>query len=231
MASLPQLIKTIILNSPVRIVFNRFLRGNSRKIRGKGHVVHIGQSLLANISILIEENGNTVWIGNGLRLFQTQIVVKGNDCKIQLSGPDYFSGKLICGDTGSTIVIGNGVTSEGAMLVAHEGTSIHVGNDCALGSGVEIHSSDSHAVYDAVSEKRLNPAQNVEIHRHIGMAQESTILKETVIGDGSHCGDKSPGNPSPPFPRMQLPLGFRLDLVANMSVGLVNELHENCLPL
>lgn len=199
---------------PVRYLINRFLFGNSRKIRGKGNSIHIGNSLLTETSILIEGDGNVLHIGDGLRLFHVRIVVKGRGCRIVFEGPGYFTGKLICGDSGSRIKIGSGGTTEGALLVAHEGTSIQIGNDCALGSGVTIQSSDTHAIYDTLSGKRLNPAQDIEIQRHVWIAQGATILKGSVIGEGAVIGARALVTRANPIPPSAIAVGIPAQTVS-----------------
>lgn len=203
-----QMIKTIVLNSPVRFFLNRFLFGNSRKIHGKGNTILVGKSLLTDTSILMEGKDNRLCIGDGVRLFRTQIVIRGNGCKIHLAGPGYFSGKILCGDEGSSILVNSGVTAEGTSLVAYEGTSIEIDNDCALSWNVEIHSSDSHAIYDAHSGKRLNTAQNVKIHRHVWVAQGATILKGSVVGEGAIVGAKTLVSRATPIPPHTLAVGI-----------------------
>lgn len=213
MPAIARFFKTLVLNSPLRNVLNGYLFGNSRKIRGKGNKIQIGQSLLTDTSILIEGNNNIVSIGNDVRMYRTQIVIKGNACKIELSGMGYFSGKLFCGDDGSGIFLGNGVTAEGASLVAYEGTSIRIGNDCALSWNVEIHSSDSHAIYDERSKSRINPAQSIEIHRHVWVAQGVTILKGSVIGEGAMIGAQTLVSHATPIPPGTIAVGIPARLI------------------
>jgi acetyltransferase-like isoleucine patch superfamily enzyme len=203
-----QMLKTIVWNSSVRRFLNRCLFGNSRKIHGTGNTIHVGKSLLTNTSILIEGNDNRVCIGDDIRMFHAQIVIRGNGCQIHLSGFGYFSGKLLCADIGSTIAIGSGVTAEDASIAAYEGTSIHIANDCALGAGVDIHSSDAHAIYDTASGKRLNPAQSVDIQRHVWLAQGVTILKGATIGEGAIIGAKSLVSHATPIPSFAMAVGI-----------------------
>lgn len=206
--SMRQVFRTLVVNTPLRHLVNRFLFGNSRKIRGKGNSVHIGKSLLKATAILVDGNDNSLWIGDDVELFQTKISIKGSSCRIKLSGSGYFSGKLICADMGSIIDIDSGVTAENASLAAYEGTTIHIANDCALGDGVDIHSSDAHAICDATSGKRLNPAQNIDIQRHVWLAQGVTILKGATIGEGAMVGAKSLVSHATPIPPFAMAVGI-----------------------
>ena len=186
-----QQLKTCLLNSPFRLVVNRWLFGNSRRVSGRHHAVHVGKSLLTGTRMTIRGTRNSVWIGDGMRLFNASIFIQGDGCSVHLCGPGYFSGTLRCTGTTSSIHIGAGTTAEGASLNASEGASIQIGNDCALGSGVVLQAGDAHAIVDEQSGERLNPAKSISIGRHVWIAQNAILLKGTVLGDGTIVGAAS----------------------------------------
>lgn len=134
---------------------------------------------------------NVVWIDDGLRLFNTSIFIQRNECKIHLRGTGYFSGTLRCVGNASSIQIGSGTTAEGSSLHASEGATIQIGNDCALGSGVVLQAGDAHAICDARSGERLNPAESITIGRHVWIAQNAIVLKGVVLGDDTVVGAAS----------------------------------------
>ena len=188
MSGFAEKIKALFWNNPFRTVSNRLLFGNSRQISGTGNTIRIGRTLLTNTRIVIRGDNNSVRFGDGIRLFDVTVLIRGDNCEIDFCGPGYFSGRLRCDGCKSVIRIGAGTTAEEARVTAGEGTAVLIGNDCALSSGVVVQSGDSHAIRDGNSGARINPAHSVRIGRHVWIAKNAIVLKGAVIGAGAVVG-------------------------------------------
>ena len=86
------------------------------------------------------------------------------------------------------VLIGARCTFDGnSLLVAAEGTSINIGEDCMFAAGTTLRTSDQHPIYDG-NRCRINPARSIMIGKHVWLGADSTIMKGVEIGDGSIIG-------------------------------------------
>ena len=65
-----------------------------------------------------------------------------------------------------------------------EGKTIQIGEGCLFSNNIVIRNGDSHSVL-SLEGKRINPAQDVVIGKHVRIGQNVTILKEATIGEDS----------------------------------------------
>ena len=71
------------------------------------------------------------------------------------------------------------------------GKSIFVGRDCLFSWGIDIRTSDGHALIDLDSHSVLNPADSVTILSHVWIGFGVSIRKGVTVGPGSIIGSKS----------------------------------------
>ncbi len=90
-----------------------------------------------------------------------------------------------------SVSIGAETTIEDAHIASNEGAPVVVGKDCMLAFGVDIRSSDSHAITEQGSEKRLNPAAPIYVGDHVWVGAHVSLLKGAQVGDGSILGVRS----------------------------------------
>lgn len=145
------------------------LEGVARSVRydilGKGNRILIAQgSVLVNCTIYIRGAANLLFIGESCRLKDSILWLEGKACEINIS---------------------SSTTVEGAHFAATESTSISIGEDCMISNQVTFRTGDSHSVLDIETGKRINPAIDINIGRHVWIGANSTILKGVTIGEKS----------------------------------------------
>lgn len=143
------------------------LKGNGLTLNviGAGNRISVGKNVFFNgLTINIHSNHNHIHIGDGCHLAGTLIM------------------KIV---DGNRIAFGNGTTVGGASIICGEGRSVTFGEDCMLAWGIEIRTTDSHALFDVNSDTRINHAADVVIGDHVWIAAHSIILKGSEIGPGS----------------------------------------------
>ena len=82
-----------------------------------------------------------------------------------------------------------GFTSNGcSVLVQGERRRVEFGEDCMLAGGINIRSSDGHAVFSTSTLEVLENDENILIGDHVWLGLNSTVLKGVEIGAGTIVG-------------------------------------------
>ncbi|MDO6739089.1 hypothetical protein [Wenyingzhuangia sp. 2_MG-2023] len=165
---------------------------NSWKYRIKNNIKLEG-SFLKKTKFNIKGHNNTVIIGEKARLTNCEIVIIGNNCKIEIgTGSTIISNTVLwCQDDNSTINIGNDFTMEGGHIASTEGELIRIGNDCMFSGEIEIRNGDSHSMVDNLTKQRLNHAKPVFIGNHVWLTANVKVLKGASIPSNSIIGNSS----------------------------------------
>lgn len=122
---------------------------------------------LKNVSICIVGKGNQLFIDEGVRIFNSEFIIRGSNCKIN---------------------IGRNTTIAGAYFVnMGDGNMIKVGEECMFSDQIEIWATDSHPIFD-INYKVTNPSQSISIGNHVWLGKRSSILKGVNIGDNCIVG-------------------------------------------
>jgi acetyltransferase-like isoleucine patch superfamily enzyme len=87
---------------------------------------------------------------------------------------------------GSKILIGRNVSFNGsADIAAHETSTISIGNQCLIASGLSMSSSDVHMIYDRQTGERLNYAKDITVGDRTWIGGRVTVVKGAMIGSDS----------------------------------------------
>lgn len=141
------------------------LRKNKIKISGDNNYIYIGKnSSIRNTNITIKGNNNKLYIGENCILNNSEIIFDNEN---------------------SEIIIEKNTSIAKMLLVSLEPYRINIGENCMISYDVEIRNTDSHMIYDAKSNKRINEGAEVSIGKNVWIAAKTTILKGVKIGDNS----------------------------------------------
>lgn len=139
-----------------------------------------------NLNIKIKGDNNKILIGSKCELNGLNIQIESNENILHIGDSCRLKGCFIMKlANGNQINIGNSCTMGGANLICGEGSSIFIGADCMLSWGIEIRSTDSHAIFQSSDGKRINPAADIRVESHVWIGAHCTILKGSHIG--SNC--------------------------------------------
>ncbi|MGB3071960.1 MAG: acyltransferase [Ottowia sp.] len=148
----------------------------------KASVKFRGNGLTLNIS----GTGNRITVGRNVFFSGLTINIQSNDNHIHIGDGCHLAGTFIMKIVDANrINIGKGTTIGGANIICGEGRSVTFGEDCMLAWGIEIRTTDSHALFDVGTDARINHAADVVIGDHVWIAAHSIILKGSQIGSGS----------------------------------------------
>ncbi|WP_347359931.1 hypothetical protein, partial [Pseudomonas sp. MWU12-2115] len=127
---------------------------------GFGNELHSATALDNQPSLRIQTKGNNnkIIIGRECKLNELNIQIESNGNMLHIGDSCRLKGSFIMKIAdGNQIKIGDDCTIGGANLICGEGSRIIIGTDCMLSWGIEIRSTDSHAIFQSSDGKRINP--------------------------------------------------------------------------
>lgn len=155
-----------------------------------GLTVRADISAVRNIRYGIHGKGNTLSIGPWTVLDDLDLTILGNNNRI-IIGEDvrFLAGVIYIEDNDTTLEIGDGsiIKSTGIGL-SENGSTIRMGRHCMIAPGVDIRNGDSHAIYDTLTNQRINKAGDVILGDRVWVGVRATLLKGTQVADGCIVG-------------------------------------------
>lgn len=116
----------------------------------------------------------------------------GDNCYIEIDSTKTTIKNLIISTRfSSQVVIGRDFSCISCNLELHDeaNTKILIGEDCQFSYGINIRTSDGHAIYDTNTGEVLNvPKGKIEIGNHVWVGMHTKILKDVHISDNSIIG-------------------------------------------
>lgn len=133
---------------------------------------------------------STVIIPRGSRVRDAQILVQGNDNRLEFGPGVKFTGTIELFGDGNTLRIGKDTKIAGANFIVHGGTKVEVGPACYISTQVDVRTTDSHSILDS-DGIRINPDNDVYIGEHVWLGRMVSVLKGARINAGSMIGTMS----------------------------------------
>lgn len=169
----------MILSAPIPV--KRWRRAFKNKLLGR-----------PTGNILVYGSGNEIELANP-RNKVLKVTVFGDNNQVKIETTDYFSANIFIGTkdcpiSNCTVRVGPKATSGGvSMRLLESDSSINIGEDSMLSSGICIFCSDTHSIFN-VDGELANIGKSVEIGRHVWIGQDCKILKNTRIADDCIVG-------------------------------------------
>jgi acetyltransferase-like isoleucine patch superfamily enzyme len=139
------------------------------QIQGKNNKLFIFGEI-HHSKINIYGNNNQILINSKVQLNSSTIVLRGDNCKIE---------------------IGEGSTFGGIYMVCMgQNNFIKIGKECMFAEKTDLWATDSHPIYNDQNEL-INPSKSITIGNHVWAGAKCSILKGIQIGDGAVIGMSS----------------------------------------
>ncbi|HEY57261.1 MAG TPA: acyltransferase [Anaerolineae bacterium] len=172
----------------LRVLFPRLKRIPIVRIHGRGNRLQYRGAVLLGVVFDIHGDDNEITIAPGAFLRGVRFHLRGSGHRVHIGAGVRISrrAELWLEDEGGELTIGPGTTIVSAHLAVTEpGSRLVIGPDCMLATDIEIRTGDSHAIFDAQTGERLNPAADVVLEEHVWVGARAIILKGCRIGKGS----------------------------------------------
>ncbi|WP_226381827.1 acyltransferase [Falsiroseomonas ponticola] len=114
-------------------------------------------------------------------------------------------GIAVLGGTAGTVTLTLSMGGEGTLFLQGaegsanalscklegQGRRLTIGAGCMISTGVELRTSDSHAILDIAGRCQVNPPADVAVGPHVWLGREVIVMKGVTIGRGSVIGARS----------------------------------------
>ena len=139
------------------------------KFVGSDNHIQLKGADLYNVNVFIRGKKHVLIVEEGVKLYNVYIKIIGNNNRVYIGKRTSFSsGNVICGGSGTSIV---------------------VGSDCLFAENVDIWNTDTHSV---LRHGNLdNPPSSIKIGNRIWVGKDVAILKGVSIGDNAVVGMRS----------------------------------------
>ena len=136
------------------------------------------------------KGASEVVLEEGVRLRNAELLIRGNANSCIIKKSSHFSGRIELYGDGNTVIIGEGTSIRRALLVAHNGRKIEIGNGCLFSHDVELRTTDSHKIFDE-DGVRINEDRDIIIGNSVWLGVGVLVLKGVTIGGGCVVGARS----------------------------------------
>lgn len=170
-----------------RLLYRLWRQRLLRLGRPRGLTIRSDLSSVRNIRFDVQGRGHVLELGAWTTVDDFRLILRGNNHRIVLGDDVHIrSGVLYIEDDGAVLEIGRGSTFEGVAIgMVEPGARISIGQDCMFSYDIDMRCSDSHAIYDGDSGRRINPPAPVVIGDHVWVGTRATLLKGTRLASGS----------------------------------------------
>lgn len=136
-------------------------------INGINNNIELQKCYMEKSNITIIGSNNLITISPNARINSTQVIIRGNHCKVSIGSNTTF---------GSAYIVCMGYENY-----------IQIGDECMFAENIEIWNSDSHPIFDE-KKNLINPSSPICIANHVWCGKGSKILKGVTIGSNAVIG-------------------------------------------
>lgn len=152
-------------------------------------IIYDGRAI-PNVRIEFSGSGNSFRVRSGVLLGKLNVVFDCDNGVLDMAGNSFgtFSAFIRIGQD-SRVILGKELTTTNTCVIsAVEGTSVVIGDDVMLASDNEIRADDGHAIFDVITDRRVNWSRDITIGNHVWVAKRAVLLGGARVADGSVIG-------------------------------------------
>ncbi len=123
--------------------------------------------------------------------FIGHITIRGQGNRILIGDNCRLAGEFIIKGSNQTVTVGEGTTFESVYVLSLERCDITIGRGCMFSRGIEVRTSDAHALIRRGDGRRLNRAAPIIVGDHVWVGLGAILNKGTVIPEDCIVGAKS----------------------------------------
>lgn len=149
------------------------------------------------INFDIVGKNNTIILHNGLIAKDINIIIKNDNCKIEIESSACFSNvNIVCvNGNGQSVYIGKNTSFapfSRCQITLDDNSSLEIGNDCMFSNSIDIWATDGHTIYDLDSKKIINRQKHplkignkCWIGEGVKIGKNARIPNNSIVGMGA----------------------------------------------
>jgi acetyltransferase-like isoleucine patch superfamily enzyme len=134
-------------------------------------------------SVTVKGHANIAHIGRNADVSKVNLNVKGQGNRIIIGSNCNLKGTIGILGHGRIVFIGASTTFNNVAIVCKHHGHVYIGRDCMFSSGIEIRTSDSHAVVDVETMQVVNTPAGVFIGDHVWVGKRAVVQKGAMVAD------------------------------------------------
>ncbi|QTX06137.1 acyltransferase [Agromyces archimandritae] len=157
----------------------------------RGNRIEYDGPEIENVKIVFTGGNNLLRVAREARLGRFVAQFNCSDGIVELGrnhGVPKFAATIRIGQDSRVLIGDNVSTTATCGISATEGTTVSIGRDTMIATGVQLRADDGHPIFDVRSGKRANRSKDITIGEHVWLAYNSTVLGGVTIGSGSVIG-------------------------------------------
>lgn len=136
--------------------------------------------------------GNNVFLGYKAQCERLKLGLYGNDITVYVGAYSAIAGDIQIKGDNITVFFGSFITVSSINITQWgDNSSFFVGDKCMISARIFSGNTDSHAIFDLETGRRINGNKDVHIGDHVWIARDVTIGKGARIGHDSVIGQGS----------------------------------------
>lgn len=147
---------------------------------------------IGNLTITFDGDNNNLIFDENTRFNKSKIKFRGHNSSVCIHPTNYKLTKFVVVIfSDSEFYMDKNCSIRGAHFLISEGTSVRIGEDAMMSSGIDFKTTDVHLIFDIVTESRLNISKNIKIGNHVWIAENVKVLKGVSDEDGAILGEEA----------------------------------------
>ncbi|GAA1489406.1 acyltransferase [Brachybacterium sacelli] len=150
--------------------------------------------IVSGITVLFRGSNNVLTVDSTARIHKLYLRFDSHNGRCRIGGnrgvAPLKAGIRVGQD--SAVEIGDDVSTTAHVdISAVEGTSVTIGDDVMIATGVRLRTDDGHPIFDVSDGRRVNTAKSIEVGNHVWLAIDSFLLGGARIGNGTVVGARA----------------------------------------
>lgn len=150
--------------------------------------------IVSGITVIFRGSNNVLTIDAAARIHKLYLRFDSHNGRCRIGGntgvAPLKAGIRVGQD--STVDIGDNVSTTAHVdISAVEGTSVTLGDDVMIATGVRLRTDDGHPIFDVADGKRVNTSRSIAVGNHVWLAIDSFLLGGARIGNGTVVGARA----------------------------------------
>lgn len=192
MPDIPEPVMIDVTQESVRNLASLGIQFADNFVSGNRVIIDLGMQKI-NLKVnFYSKSGNTLVIGKDSKLQGSLRFESDNNIFVAGSAARSVGLVAMFRYSSAGLFLGNGGSAPTTNFwIEGPEKAIIVGDDFMFAWDIWLRSSDSHALIDLESGKKINGSQNVVVGPHVWLGQDVIVMPEAKIGGGSVIGARS----------------------------------------